>query len=114
MNSDARRPWLVLAAVAIAAILAPVGVRAAGSLFVLKDADSGQKAQIDNGKLRVGDGNGALNVAGEVGIDPNANDIQITASPGEVLPVDDVSSPPQRVQKTWSTNIDDLSNGACT
>ena len=114
MKNDARRLWLVLAAVAVAAIVTPVAVRAADSLFVLKDADSNQKAQVDNGKLRVGDGSGALNVAGEVGINPATNDVQITAAPDEVLPVDDVSSPPQRVQKTWSTNIDDLSSGACT
>ena len=63
----------ILAAVSVAAVMAlllPVGAHAAGQLMTIVDADSSAKAQVEAGKLRVGDGDGAMTVDGAVGARP--------------------------------------------
>ncbi len=64
--NDADMPMRTLtafvAAVALIAVLAPAGVDAAAEVFVLKDANSSSKAQVDDGELRVGDGRGPISV----------------------------------------------------
>jgi hypothetical protein len=56
-----RRIVAVLLAAALAAIVVPVGVEAAGPALVrLVDGDSATKVQVDGGKVRVGDGSGAV------------------------------------------------------
>ena len=74
------RSRLVLTVVAMALVVAlvPAGVRAAGDLVSLVDGDGNSKAQVDGGKLRVGDGNGPLTVNGKVVVAPK---------PGKALPV---------------------------
>jgi hypothetical protein len=51
---------------AVAVLLSPAGASAAGSLVSIVDGNGDSKAQVDSGKLRVGDGNGALTVNGSV------------------------------------------------
>jgi hypothetical protein len=68
----------LLALVAIVAVAMPLGVKAAANLVVVKDADSASKAQVDSGKLRVGDGAGPLSVNGSVNV-----------SGGSISPVQD-------------------------
>ena len=57
---------LVLAA-GLFTLTAPAAVHASGQLVTLVDRDSDVKTQVDDGKLRVGDGSGALTVNGTVG-----------------------------------------------
>ena len=66
-----RRLTGVLCALVAAAILVPVGVEAGGITLVrLQDGDSTAKAQVDGGRLVVGDKNGGpMTVDGEVGLD---------------------------------------------
>ena len=59
----------ILTAVTVASVMAlllPVGAQAAGQLMTIVDADSNAKVQVEDGKLRVGDGNGAMTVDGAV------------------------------------------------
>lgn len=64
-----RQPLVLVGLGAIVAILAPVGAGAARTLVVkLKDADGGSKAQVDQGKVRIGDGKGGLTVDGTVNV----------------------------------------------
>ena len=63
----------VIAAVVAAAtmsMLLPVGAAASEMLTTIVDPNSDAKAQVDAGKLRVGDGAGALTVNGTVGALP--------------------------------------------
>jgi hypothetical protein len=81
------RQMLTLALVlVIGAVLVPTGVNAAASLFRLQDADSSVLAQVDGGKLRVGDGGGGLTVDGNVGISAQQSTVQL----GARTPVGDV------------------------
>ena len=63
----------ILTAVSVAAVMAlllPVGAHAAGQLMTIVDADSQAKAQVEDGRLRVGDGRGAMTVDGAVAARP--------------------------------------------
>jgi hypothetical protein len=74
------RQMLTLALVlVIGALLVPTGVNAAASLFRLQDADSNVLAQVDQGKVRVGDGSGNLTIDGNVGITAQQNVVQLGA-----------------------------------
>jgi hypothetical protein len=58
---------LLLAAVVLGAVVAPVGAHAAGQLVSIVDSQSDtDMALVDAGRLRVGDGSGALTVDGTV------------------------------------------------
>ena len=48
------------------ALLVPVAAGAAGELMTIVDSDSNSQAQVDGGKLRVGDGSGKLSVDGTI------------------------------------------------
>jgi hypothetical protein len=48
------------------ALLVPVAAGAAGTLVTLVDSDGSSQAQVDAGKLRVGDGDGKLTIDGTV------------------------------------------------
>jgi hypothetical protein len=52
----------LLAVAAVVAIALPIGVKAASTLVVIKDANTQEKAQVESGKLIVGDPNGRLGV----------------------------------------------------
>ena len=68
-----RHVVLFAAAMIIAVVLVPVGVRAAGQLVSIVDSDSDtDQARVDAGKLRVGDGSGNLTVDGSVVAVPGA------------------------------------------
>src|SRR6266542_4193978 len=58
---------LIMTALTWFALLLPVGARATGQLVTLVDPSTSSKARVDAGKLRVGDGSGALSVDGRVG-----------------------------------------------
>jgi hypothetical protein len=63
------RPRHVVAIAAIlgtAYVLGPVAASAAGTLMTITDGSTNADAQVDVGKLRVGDGSGALTVDGTV------------------------------------------------
>ena len=60
---------LVIALVTSATLIAmmlPVAAGAAGTLMTIVDSDSNSQAQVDGGKLRVGDGDGKLSIDGTV------------------------------------------------
>jgi hypothetical protein len=60
---------VAILAVAVAAVVAllPMGAGAvAGQLVTVKDAKTNSQARVDSGKLRIGDGSGALSVDGTV------------------------------------------------
>ena len=87
------RRLIALAVVAgLAALLVPVGVEAAApALMRLVDGDGTSKAHVDNGKVRVGDGKGALSVDGTTATKPavllaggNCDD-STTLQPGEIV-----------------------------
>jgi hypothetical protein len=61
---------MVIAAVTWFAVMLPIGARAAGQLVTLVDPTTDSKARVDSGKLRVGDGSGALTVNGSVATTP--------------------------------------------
>ena len=68
---ESTRTILTAATVAtVIVLLLPVGAQAAGQLMTIVDADSATKAHVDGGKLRVGDGNGAMTVNGQVAARP--------------------------------------------
>lgn len=56
----------IVGALCAAAVLVPAGAIAAGSFVTMVDATTGSRARVDSGKVRVGDGNGALTVDGTV------------------------------------------------
>ena len=56
---------LVVSATLIALML-PVAAGAAGQLVTLVDSDSNSQAQVDSGKLRIGDGDGKLSIDGTI------------------------------------------------
>ena len=57
---------LILAA-GLFTLMAPAALHASGQLVTIVDRDSATQTQVDSGKLRVGDGNGAMTVNGIVG-----------------------------------------------
>lgn len=57
---------LVLAA-GLVTLMLPAAVQASGQLVTIVDRDSAAQTQVDGGRLRVGDGNGAMTVDGVVG-----------------------------------------------
>ena len=57
---------LVTVSVLLGALLAPVAATATSSLVTLFDPRSDSRARIDNGDLRIGDGNGPVTVDGSV------------------------------------------------
>jgi len=59
-------------------VLAPAGVRAAGTLVTLVDPQTSSKAHVTDGKLEIGDGTGALTVNGGV---------RVTNTVGAPIPV---------------------------
>jgi hypothetical protein len=70
-----RRMVLAVTLVALGALIAPAAVQAAANLVTIQDSNSNSKAQVDAGKLRVGDGAGSLTVDGNVGaVDANAHE----------------------------------------
>ena len=74
----------ILTAVTIATVMAlllPVGAQAAGSFVTIVDPTSSAKAQVEGGRLLVGDGNRGLTVNGAVAARP--------ALPGEPFSVTD-------------------------
>ncbi len=54
----------VMVGVVLTAALVPVTASASGQLVTLVDSDTNAKAQVENGRLRVGDGDGPLTVNG--------------------------------------------------
>ena len=69
-----RKTWAIAIGVAAAAaLIVPTGVNAAVDAFRLQDADSQNKAQVDKGELRVGDGDGPVTVDGTVGVSGNVD-----------------------------------------
>jgi hypothetical protein len=65
MTGFSRRQLVtIVAALALAVVLVPVGASAAGQLFSIVDPQTGSKARVDAGRLRVGDGSGPLTVDG--------------------------------------------------
>ena len=67
MRETTRTIMTAVTVATVMALLMPVGAQAAGQLMTIVDANSDAKAQVDSGKLRVGDGNGAMTVNGTVG-----------------------------------------------
>jgi hypothetical protein len=76
MQNASRRGGLMavvfLATLTLLVALVPRAVSAVGSLVSVQDGDGTSKAQVDNGKLRVGDGAGSLTVDGKVQISNTA------------------------------------------
>lgn len=69
----------LVAIVMVGAVLIPTAVYAAATIVKIEDADSTTLAQVDAGKLRVGDGGGGLTVDGNVGISQSSNTVQPVA-----------------------------------
>ena len=66
-QTSIRRFLLVFAVTAFALTVLPAGVEATGpALMRLVDGNSDARAQVDDGRVRVGDGSGALTVNGAV------------------------------------------------
>ena len=64
---NGRQLAAIVGVVAFVAALVPVGAGAAGETLVhLVDGDGTSKAQVDNGKVRIGDGSGPVTVNGTV------------------------------------------------
>ena len=72
MRDSFRTILLGLTIGATMALLLPVGANAAGTLMTIVDPDSNSKAQVDAGRLRVGDGDGPLNVEQRAGVHTGA------------------------------------------
>ena len=70
---------MVLLAITWFAVLLPVGARAAGQLVTLVDPIDSSKTRVDDGKLRVGDGNGSLTVDGSVRVAAPVSPFTVTA-----------------------------------
>lgn len=69
---------IVVVSVCAAMILTPVGVMAAASqLVTLKDPTTTSKARVDAGKVRVGDGSGAVTVDGTVKVTDGAGTLGV-------------------------------------
>ena len=63
--ADVKKYALALVlAVALLALMLPAAVHASGQLVTIVDRDGTTKAAVDRGKLRVGDGDGAMTVNG--------------------------------------------------
>ena len=56
----------LVASATLIALMIPVAAGAAGDLVTLVDSDSNSQAQVDAGKLRIGDGSGKLSIDGTV------------------------------------------------
>jgi hypothetical protein len=74
---------------AIIAILAPVSVIAATGMVKIQDGNGNSKAQVDGGRLRVGDGSGAITVNGT----GNNGQVPVTGNVGVSGDVSTVGSP---------------------
>ena len=70
MRESTRTILTAATVAAVIVLLLPVGAQAAGQLMTIVDPTSGAKAQVDGGKLRVGDGSGAMTVNGQVAARP--------------------------------------------
>ena len=99
-----RRALALVAALIVAVLLLPQGVEAAApALMRLVDGDGSSNAQVDNGSIRVGDGEGALTVNGTVGVkQPVRINGQTTLRPGELL-ASGYCGPPTETQITTDT-----------
>jgi hypothetical protein len=75
-----------VAAITVLVLLVPVGADAADKLFSLQDGNGPSIAQVDRGALRVGDGDGAITVDGEIESAPSLpeNPLQASARLGNV------------------------------
>ena len=84
-----RRALTLLGLGAIVAVLAPVSVIAATSVIKIQDGNGGSKAQVDGGRLRVGDGSGAITVdgTGANGRVPVAGNVGVSGDVGLTGPV---------------------------
>jgi hypothetical protein len=67
--------------------LVPVAAHAVGSIVSIQDGDGSSKAQVDFGKLRVGDGSGSLTVDGGVRVTNGST------APVKVREVEPIRSP---------------------
>ena len=76
MKDNVRIALTVVATVALTSVMVPLGASAASNLVSLIDAD-GDRARIENGKLRVGDGEGAMTVDGGVNTAPGGRPIHV-------------------------------------
>ena len=84
-----RKALTLLGLGAIVAVLAPVSVIAASSIVKIQDGDGNSKVQVDNGRLRVGDGGGSITVdgAGANGRVPIAGNVGVNGDVGIDGPV---------------------------
>jgi hypothetical protein len=82
------RAVVAMLAVALVVTLMPASVSAVGSLVSIVDGDGSSKAQVDSGKLRVGDGHGGLTVDGKV---------KVSSALTKPLPVRDFGTPVEGV-----------------
>jgi hypothetical protein len=86
----------------VALLLSPVGASAAGSLVSIVDGNGDSKAQVDAGKLRIGDSDGPLTVNGSVLVDGK---VRVSNQPADPLSVIDTGGPaiqPLRFQASFS------------
>ncbi|GAA1941401.1 hypothetical protein [Nocardioides marmoribigeumensis] len=74
-----RQVVVMVVAVCAAVALAPAGAIAAATLMTISDPSNGSRARVDAGRLRVGDGTGALTVDGTTGPAVPAKPFAVTA-----------------------------------
>jgi hypothetical protein len=77
----------------LAFTLSPAVVDAASRMFTIKDADSRSKAQVDKGRLRIGDGQGPITVD----LHPSSRTVAVSSSESNPLVVRDASAPAETV-----------------
>ena len=70
MKDTLKTAFIVVVTMATTSVTLPLGAHAAGQLMTIVDSDSASKAQVDDGSLRIGDGNGALTTNGSARIEP--------------------------------------------
>ena len=66
MRFTGKQVTTMVVAICAAAVLAPISAQAVGTAVNIVDAVTGSKAKVDAGKVRIGDGSGALTVDGIV------------------------------------------------
>lgn len=82
---SARDIVIIVVSVSAAMILTPVGVMAAASQITIKDPNSASQVQVDTGKLRVGDGTGALTVDGTVKVTDGSGGMTVNGTLGSQM-----------------------------